>query len=131
MIFVDTSAWYALFVPTDGSAKRAQAWYERNTNGLVTTDYVIDELLTLLRSRGAPRTAVRVGEQLWSSGYAKVEYVTPIDLDKAWQVFRQYDDKLWSFTDCSSRVVMQRLGITEAFAFDLHFQQFGTVTVVP
>ena len=30
-----------------------------------------------------------------------------------------------------SRVVMARLGIRTAFAFDKHFQQFATVSVVP
>lgn len=40
-------------------------------------------------------------------------------------------DKQWSFTDCTSRVVMERLGIQKVFAFDDHFRQFGTVTVVP
>ena len=34
-------------------------------------------------------------------------------------------DKLWSFTDCVSYVVMKQRGITEAFAFDHHFEQMG------
>ncbi len=48
-----------------------------------------------------------------------------------WETFRQFSDKGRSFTDCSSKVVMERLGITQAFAFDQHFRQFGSVTVVP
>lgn len=42
-----------------------------------------------------------------------------------------YGDKLWSFTDCVSLVVMRRLEVRQAFAFDEHFLQFGTVAVVP
>ena len=49
----------------------------------------------------------------------------------AWQVFRRFSDKEWSFTDCTSKVVMDRLGITTAFTFDHHFRQFGAVTLVP
>ncbi len=45
-------------------------------------------------------------------------------------VFRRYQDKQWSFTDCTSKVLIERLGIAEAFAFDHHFEQFGTVTRV-
>jgi predicted nucleic acid-binding protein len=30
-----------------------------------------------------------------------------------------------------SKVVMERLSITHAFAFDVHFEQFGTVIWVP
>jgi uncharacterized protein len=48
-----------------------------------------------------------------------------------WSVFKTFSDKGWSFTDCTSRVLMERLGIAQAFAFDEHFRQFGTVTVVP
>lgn len=33
--------------------------------------------------------------------------------------------------DPASRVVIERLGIQWAFAFDDHFRQFGTLTVVP
>jgi len=36
-------------------------------------------------------------------------------------------DKQWSFTDCTSYVVMRQLGIEEAFAFDRHFEQMGFV----
>lgn len=46
-------------------------------------------------------------------------------------MFSTYQDKGWSFTDCVSRVVMGRLGIDTALAFDEHFRQFGTVNVVP
>jgi len=65
------------------------------------------------------------------AGLINIEYLTPQDIRDAWHVFERYLDKDWSFTDCTSKVVMERLGITTAFAFDQHFRQFGTVTVVP
>lgn len=37
----------------------------------------------------------------------------------------QRGDKAWSLTDCSSFLIMQDLGITEALAFDRHFEQAG------
>jgi predicted nucleic acid-binding protein len=43
----------------------------------------------------------------------------------------RYSDKGWSFTDCTSRIVMERMKISTAFAVDHHFRQFGTVTVLP
>ena len=33
--------------------------------------------------------------------------------------------------DCTSRVVMERLRATTAVAFDEHFHQFGSVSIVP
>ncbi len=55
----------------------------------------------------------------------------PTDLKEVWQVFSTYQDKAWSFTDCFSRVVVERLRLDTALAFDEHFRQFGTVKVVP
>ena len=54
-----------------------------------------------------------------------------VDVFRAWQVYQDFEDKNWSFTDCVSRVVMERLGIQTAFALDDDFRQFGTVVVVP
>lgn len=63
--------------------------------------------------------------------FAQIARIEEQDFLQAWELFRRYDDKAWSFTDCTSRVIMERLGIQRAFAFDDHFRQFGTVTVVP
>jgi hypothetical protein len=57
-------------------------------------------------------------------------WVEQRDVRRAWTVFHQYDDKKWSFVDCASYVVMQRLDIKRAFAFDDHFRQFGIGDVV-
>jgi predicted nucleic acid-binding protein len=43
---------------------------------------------------------------------------------------RRFGDKDWSFTDCASKVVIESRDIRQAFAFDRHFGQFGTVQVV-
>lgn len=52
MIFVDTSAWFAAIVPTDPNYPHAARWLAANSEPLLTTDYVIDETLTLLRACG-------------------------------------------------------------------------------
>lgn len=46
-------------------------------------------------------------------------------------MFRRFDDKMWSFTDCTSKWTMEKLEIKQAFSFDHHFRQFGSVSVVP
>lgn len=60
-----------------------------------------------------------------------MHYIERVEILAAWDVFRRYADKQWSFTDCTSKVVMEKLGIRKAFAFDRHFAQFGSVEVVP
>jgi uncharacterized protein len=88
-------------------------------------------LLTLLRVRGEYERALEIGPRILHGDVCDLEWVTPLDVEEAWQVFSTYQDKDWSFTDCVSRVVMVRLGITTALAFDEHFRQFGTISVVP
>ena len=54
--------------------------------------------------------------------------VSPSDdvrMDKALTLFEQRPDKEWSLCDCTSFVVMQELGITEALSTDHHFDQAG------
>lgn len=45
--------------------------------------------------------------------------------EQAWKLFKQYSDKDFSFTDCTSFVVMQQLGLSEVFTNDHHFEQMG------
>ena len=81
---------------------------------------------------GAARFGSRLGAAVFGpNSPAIIHYLTPADVAVAWDVFRRFADKDWSFTDCTSYVVIARLGLTAAFSFDQHFRQFGTVTVVP
>jgi predicted nucleic acid-binding protein len=130
-VFVDTGAWFARFVPTDPDHDAAKAWLDSNTRLLITTDYVLDELLTLFRVRGEFQRALEIGPQILHGQVCDLEPVTLLDVEAAWRVYSSYRDKDWSFTDCVSRAVMDRLGVDTAFSFDEHFRQFGTVSVVP
>jgi uncharacterized protein len=131
VIFVDTGAWFAAAVPSDPNHSAASQWLAGNTETLLTTDYVVDETLTLLRARGERTRALLLGEGFFNSRVAEVYTLGAADIALAWEVFRHFDDKDWSFTDCTSKVIIERLGIQQAFAFDNHFRQFGTVQVVP
>jgi hypothetical protein len=131
MIFVDTGAWFAVAVPSDPDHGDASRWLADNTEPLLTTDYIVDETLTLLRARGERRRALLLGEAFFAERLAEVYRLTEADIASAWEVFRRFDDKGWSFTDCTSKVVIERLNILQAFAFDQHFRQFGSARVVP
>jgi uncharacterized protein len=131
MIFVDSSAWFAAFSGRDMNHAAATTAMASFQEPLVTSDYIVDETMTLLRRRGENRRAVVFGKRVVDGDLATVVTIREQDFLAAWKVFQQFHDKEWSFTDCTSRVVMERLGIRRAFAFDDHFHQFGTVTVVP
>jgi predicted nucleic acid-binding protein len=131
MIFVDTSAWAALFVPHDPSHLMARDWHEQNQDTLVTSDYILDELLTLLTTRFTLQAAIRAGQSLWSGRSCALVYLTPQDIEQAWKIFRSHRDKGWSFTDCTSFALMQRLHLSSAFAFDKHFSQMRGIRRIP
>ncbi len=88
-------------------------------------------MLTLLKARREMARAVSLGENILAGNLATLYRLSDHDLFETWRIFRTFQDKQWSFTDCSSKAVMDRLGVTTAFAFDHHFHQFGAVTVVP
>ena len=48
--------------------------------------------------------------------------------DSAWIIFERFNkDKFWSFTDCTSKAIMELLDIKEGFTFDKDFEQMGFV----
>lgn len=49
----------------------------------------------------------------------------PSDERRAREILFQYTDRDFSLADAISFAVMERLGISLAFAFDQHFVQFG------
>jgi hypothetical protein len=131
MIFVDSSIWYAAKVPEDPDHDAARRLLIEATSTLIATDYVVDELLTLLVARNQRDIAVRIGGDFFGENSCDLEWVEVDDVWEAWRVFATFDDKTWSFTDCVSYAVMKRLQITEAFALDDDFKQFGFAVVRP
>ena len=129
--FVDTSAWFALFVPTDPDHRRVKSALEATNFRLLTTDYILDETLTLLRARRQAHRARDVWRVLHSVRIVTLIHVTEADVEAAWQIFQRFTDKNWSFTDCTSKHFIDTNGIPLACSLDGHFGQFGTVTVLP
>ncbi|HEX3659117.1 MAG TPA: PIN domain-containing protein [Pirellulales bacterium] len=129
MIFVDTSAWFARFVADDPDHGRVAKWFEANDERLVTSDYCIDETLTLLIARKRPRLALQVGQQLLAQTICSIHFLTPDTFSRAWILFQQQAASGWSFTDCTSKVVIDELGIRAAVASDVHFRAFGIVVL--
>lgn len=133
MIFADTGALYAVLVKADENNARAHSWLQAHKlkARLFSTDYVLSELLTLLRARGQLARARISAKALFAGNVARIHYVSEEDLQAGAEVFDRFTDKQWSFTDCVSYAVMERLGVKRAFSFDDHFRQFGIVKVVP
>ncbi|RME34032.1 MAG: PIN domain-containing protein [Thermoflexia bacterium] len=98
---------------------------------IIVTNYVFDETMTLLKRRLGSEVALRAGQQLRESLVFQRLHLTEEDEESTWKIFQQYADKAWSYTDCASLAVMQRLGIREILAFDRHFEQVPGIIRLP
>jgi len=132
-IFVDTSAWCAIEDKDDIHHEEALAFKDVIAGRcvLVTTNYVLDETYTLLLlNMGYARTVAfqSVIKEMSSAGILLIVHISETLCEETWKIFERFNaDKEWSFTDCSSYVVMKQLDITDAFAFDHHFEQMSFV----
>ncbi len=124
-VFVDTSAWYALIDAKDPDHPSVLHSLRQYQNNLLTTNYIVDETITLLRYRVGWQYARQFGEQLFSGQLAQYIRVTELDEKAAWEIFERYQDKIFSFTDCTSFVLMKRLELSIAITLDSDFKSFG------
>ncbi len=127
-LLVDTGAWFAVNSRTDSNHRAARTFlrrFEREPVLFHTTDYVIDETVTLLRFRVGHSQAIRFLDGLRESPSVVWHHLTPEWVLAGEKIFCDYQDKHWSFTDCVSMAVMDDLGLDAAFAFDRNFSQYG------
>jgi predicted nucleic acid-binding protein len=126
MVFVDTSALYALLDRDDLNHKAAAELWRALIDGeasLVCTNYVLVEAFALIRHR-LGIAAVRILK----------EDVVPV-LDVQWVAETHHQAGLaalltaahrrLSLFDCVSFEMMRSMGIQVAFAFDRHFAEQG------
>lgn len=133
-VFVDTSAFFAHLVAEDRHHSQARALFERAAREswtLVTTNAVVSETYTLIRfrARNGRELAVAFLDDI-RDGLCAVERLGPIDEARAMDLLRQYGDKSFSFCDALSFMAVERLGLTEALAFDEDFRSYGKIVVL-
>lgn len=129
-IFADTAGWACL---VDGAqtfhALAAQRFKDLRAQGtlIVTTNYVIAELVSLLHSpmRIPRHDAVRFIDSLKAAPYIEIVHIDETLDTRAWELLKQRPDKTWSLVDCVSFVLMQQRGTSDALTTDHHFEQAG------
>lgn len=130
-LLVDASAWVALLDRRDRchpAARELWRTFLESRRSFLTSDYVLDEAYTLLRRRrNGLRMAVALHDLL---GRSRLVEVAQIELQlraMAWEMFVTYDDRVRSFTDCTSFALMRERKLLEAFTFDGDFHRAGFV----
>lgn len=130
--FLDAGYIIALEAEDDQNHRKAlNHWKEfaKNLPVLITTTYVLDEILTFFNSRGRHAKAVEIGKNLMSSQAVELIHVDEQLFNDGWQYFQKYDDKKYSLTDCISFVTVEKCQIKKALTFDKHFAQAGFVKI--
>jgi len=127
-LFLDANFVIALGISDDQHHQEAgQYWTTliQTSFSLVTTSYVLDEVVTFLNRRRQHDKALQAGNNLMSASHIQMIHVDEVLFYEGWEYFAQHADKTFSLTDCISFVLMRRLGIKEALTFDKHFTQAG------
>ncbi len=129
MIFIDTGGWYALSDPQDQCHGSSVEFFRELARGklgrALTSDYILDETLTLVRMRLGLGAVADLFGVLERSKFIQLVRVADRDFQESLQLMLQHEDKRWSFTDCTSFVLMRELGVQIAMSFDSNFREAG------
>ena len=103
-----------------------KALASRHLGSAVTTDFVLDETLTLLKIRGGETDSiVKAIQDVISSSAVTLIYVDEILFRAALSTYKKYERL--SFTDAVTLTVMQQHRIKEIFSHDSDFDIRGIV----
>jgi predicted nucleic acid-binding protein len=128
VIFVDTGAFLARYLPRDNRHVRAaRSWkaLARRDWKCYTSSFVLDETFTLLARRSSYAFAAERARAIYASKALQILRPAADDEHQALVLFEKYADQEVSFTDCISFTLMKRQHIRRAFAFDRHFKDAG------
>jgi len=132
--FIDAQGWVALKNENDRHFEIAHQILQSLAavrTQFITTNFVLDEAYTVLRREAGHHIAVELGEEIRASKTLRVVHIGKNLQEEAWELFKNRNRGLdWSFTDCTSFVVMQRLHIKEALTFDHEFEQAGFIALL-
>lgn len=133
-VFLDTSFLKALVDGKDEFHSLAETiWSDLQKKGvtLVCTNFIFDELFTLLRKRCGLQKALDarsfIAEDTTQLLFIRISIQ---DEANAWIWFPN-DWSGLSFTDCTSFAVMKRLELTHVATFDQHFKRAGFTILKP
>ena len=133
MIFIDTGAFLARYLERDQYCKEAAGlWRELDQTRpiLFTSNFVLDETLTLLARRSSYAFAAAKGRTIFASNAFVILRPSAEDELASLKLFKKYADQEISFTDCASFTLMRKVGLSRVFTFDKHFRWAG-FEVVP
>lgn len=132
-IFVDTSGFYSLFVKNDDQHEKAVKLLQnaaQSKQRFITSDYVLDETATLLHARGLTHLVSQLFDTIFNSQACTIVWMDQENFMKARLFFLKHSDHSWSFTDCTSFILMKNMQISSALTKDQHFKEAGFIPLL-
>ena len=112
------------------AAIAAQASF--GTRGLLTTDEILNEVLTYFCNRGEHLRviAANVVDAIRADAHVEVVPQTRTSFDEAFALYKNRTDKAYSLTDCRSFCLMRERQSNAALTDDAHFEQEGFIALL-
>jgi predicted nucleic acid-binding protein len=130
-LFLDKSALFAYFHPGTAEHDRIETFFDRVGRNeipyrpLYTSTYVVDELVTLLLSKGTTEYATAAMSRTLDSESVEVIEESRAEFEATRDRIERYDDRNVSFTDQLSAVQMRERNVSHVLAFDGDFGTLG------
>lgn len=124
IVFVDTSAIYALLDGDDAKHKDAKNLWVELINGeasLICSNYILIECFSLIQNRLGIEAVSDFQNDLLP--IIKIEWVDETIHQAGISALLTAGRRELSLVDCISFAVMRKLGIEKVFTFDQHFRE--------
>ncbi len=132
-LFVDTGFWIAINSSRDVNHNIAVELASKLGGcRIVTSQMVLTEFLTDFGTRYSHlrMAAAQFVRDMEQDSTITIVDSTPDLFESALTLYERRPDKQWSLTDCASFVICEEQGISEALAFDHHYEQAGIVALM-
>jgi predicted nucleic acid-binding protein len=131
-IFVDSSAWIALFSRRDQHHEEADRLFRTMVSAkqrMLTTNLVLAEIHRLLLHRAGIKAAVTALEKIEASALVDIEFADPTHHQSAMVWIGKLREHPISYADAVSFSIMETTGCSEVLSYDHHFQIAGYKTL--
>jgi len=133
MMFLDSSFVIASKIEDDEHHTKAIKFlYElikKNDIGLIISDYVFDEIMTVIFVKTKDLSvAIDLGSVLKSA--VRILRIDEDIFEKTWEIFKNQKGTRLSFTDCSTLALMENERIKNIATFDKDFGKIDGIKVV-
>jgi predicted nucleic acid-binding protein len=133
IVFVDAGGWLSVLIESDQFHEAGKRYFEAliaTGATVVTTDFVLDEVITRIRYDAGYRKAadyLTLVHEAVDARALTIHRITEDLWNKAETIFLRYEQTKLSFTDCTSFALLQEQPVDEVFGYDTHFEMIGHV----